>query len=395
MSSDSDPLADPRLESMVSAMERDLPWIPADQVETPVAVVDLRRVAANAHNTVQRLAAHGLAWRPHVKTHKSREMTRLQLAAGAQGLTVATLREAEVMADLCQDLLLAHPPVPGRVRIERLAALLSQGNLTVAVDSSLSVDTLRAAARDAGVPAPGAVEVDVGMGRAGVPAPEAAVRLALDLAEGVGTSFRGILFYPGHIRGGADPATEMRRVSDRVNRMVEALEAVGLTPEMVSGGSTPTLHLSHLVEASTEVRAGTCIFHDRDSVSTDAGDEEDLAYWILSTVVSDAVPGQVVVDAGSKALAKESFRGDGPGYGRLMDQPGVLVDRLSEEHGILDLAEGEWRPALGDRVRIIPNHVCVSVNLQDRLLAVDDDRSGYRIIALEARGRLPWINPQH
>lgn len=388
-----DSLSDQRLASTVTAMERDLPRIPLDQVETPVAVVDLRRAAANAHNTVERLAAHGLAWRPHVKTHKSRFMTRLQLAAGARGLTVATLREAEVMADLSHDLLLAHPPVPGRVRMERLAGALVTGNLTVAVDSPLSIRTLRAAAREAGVTAPGAVEVDVGMGRAGVPTPEHAIRLAADLSEGEGTSFRGILFYPGHIRGGEDPETEMRQVSARVDRIVEALTAAGLAPQMVSGGSTPTLHLSHLVEASTEVRAGTCIFHDRDSVSTAAGREEDLAYWILSTVVSDAVPGQVVVDAGSKALAKEGFRGGAPGFGRLLDHPEILVDRLSEEHGILDLDEGGWRPSLGQRVRILPNHVCVSVNLQDRLLAVDHEDDGFRVISLEARGRLPWQSP--
>ena len=386
----SDSLPDLRLASTVSAIMRDLPWIPATQVETPVAVVDLGRAAANAQHTAQTLAAHGLAWRPHVKTHKSRAVTRIQLAAGAQGLTVATLREAEVMADLADDLLLAHPPVPGRVRQERLAALLAVGNLTVAVDSTLAVNTLRAAAQAAGVEARAAVEIDVGMGRVGVTEPEQAVRLARELAEADGTSFRGILFYPGHIRGGGDPAVAVSRVSDRVARFIEALSDAGLPPELVSGGSTPTLPFSHMVAHCTEVRAGTCIFHDRDSVSLGVGREEDLAYHILSTVVSDAVPGQVVVDAGSKALAKEAFRGGGAGFGRLLDRPEVLVDRLSEEHGIVDLAGTTWRPRVGDRVRIVPNHVCVSVNLQDRLL-VPDGPDGFRVVPLEARGRLPFI----
>ncbi|TVR66802.1 MAG: D-TA family PLP-dependent enzyme [Gemmatimonadales bacterium] len=384
----SDSLPDLLPVDTVAAIERDLPWIPATQAETPFAVVDPGRAAANAQNTADGLAAHGLAWRPHVKTHKSRAMTRIQLAAGAQGLTVATLREAEVMADLSHDLLLAHPPVPGRVDPRRFAALLAGGNITVAVDSTLAVNTLRAAAREAGVVVQGAVEVDVGMGRAGVPDPEAAVRLARELAQGDGTSFRGILFYPGHIRGGGEPAAAVSAVSDRVDGFIEALTAAGLPPRMVSGGSTPTLPFSHLVTGCTEVRAGTCIFHDRDSVSLGVGRDEDLAYHIVSTVVSDAVPGQVVVDAGSKALAKEGFRGGAPGFGRLLDRPEVLVDRLSEEHGILDLSATDWRPRVGEQVRIVPNHVCVSVNLQDRLL-VPDGADGFRIMALEARGRLP------
>jgi D-serine deaminase-like pyridoxal phosphate-dependent protein len=115
---------------------------------------------------------------------------------------------------------------------------------------------------------------------------------------------------------------------------------------------------------------------------------DDVAYTVLASVVSVSVPGQAVVDAGSKALAREEFRGGGDGYGTLLDRPEVRLKGLSEEHGILDLTGTEWRPRVGDRVRIVPNHVCVSVNLQDRLLAIEPG-GALRPIPIEARGRLP------
>lgn len=142
---------------------------------------------------------------------------------------------------------------------------------------------------------------------------------------------------------------------------------------------------SHRLPGLTEVRAGTCIYNDRDMVELDVARPEDLAYTVLASVVSVAVPGQVVVDSGSKALAKEAFRSSGDGFGVLLDRPGVKVRALSEEHGILDLTGSDWSPRIGDRVRIVPNHVCVSVNLQDHLWALEGD--GLSRVPLEGRGR--------
>ena len=164
----------------------------------------------------------------------------------------------------------------------------------------------------------------------------------------------------------------------------EALGEAGVSPSVVSGGSTPTLWRSHEIPGLTEIRPGTCIFFDREGLAIDVAKSEHLAYTVLATVVSLAVPGQAVVDAGSKALAKEARGGD-DGFGFLLNRPSVLVKSLSEEHGALDLSATDWRPAVGDRVRIVPNHVCVSVNLQDHLLVVDGDH--VEQWPLEARGR--------
>jgi D-serine deaminase-like pyridoxal phosphate-dependent protein len=136
----------------------------------------------------------------------------------------------------------------------------------------------------------------------------------------------------------------------------------------------------------TEIRAGSCIFFDREGLEIGVAGLDDIAYAVLATVVSTAVPGQAVVDAGSKALSKEERKG--AGFGILLDRPEVTVASLSEEHGVLDLSDSDWTPAIGERVRIIPNHVCVSVNLQEELLARDGD--AYIMLPLEGRGRGPW-----
>jgi D-serine deaminase-like pyridoxal phosphate-dependent protein len=359
--------------------------IPLAQVETPAALVDLDRARENAGRVVDYLSKHGLTWRPHVKTHKSLTLARIQLESGASGLTVATLHEAEVMSTLEADLLLAHPPV-GRGKETRLSRFLETRTLSVALDSRASLETVARAGQSAGRTVPILVEIDVGMGRVGTVTEQAALDLARNAEESPHTSFRGILFYPGHIRTpAADQGQALAAVGDRLSRVLDVLRGADLPPAVVSGGSTPTLWQSHRIPGVTEVRAGTCIFHDRDTLALGVCSEDQIAYRILASVVSTAVPGQAVVDAGSKALAKESFRSGGQGFGRVWDHPEVVVRSVSEEHGILDLSQTDWVPEVGDLISILPNHVCVSVNLQDRLLATTEE--GLRPVALEARGR--------
>jgi D-serine deaminase-like pyridoxal phosphate-dependent protein len=355
-------------------------------VETPVGFVDLERVRANASRVAEYAARHGLAWRPHIKTHKSTVIARIQLDAGARGLTVATPREAEVMAAVTPDLVLAYPPV-GASKLDRLTRLPDEVDLKISLDDVDVLRPLAGAARAAGRTFGILAELDAGLRRVGVQSPEALVRLASEAAELEGVDFRGILFYPGHLRmAQEEQASGLAEVARRVRAGVDALGDAGLPPGIVSGGSTPTLWHSHLIDALTEIRSGSSIFFDREGVEVGTAELDDVAYTVLTTVVSTAVPGRAVVDAGSKALSKEE-RG-GQGYGFLVDRPEVRVVALSEEHGILDVSGSDWRPHVGERVRIVPNHVCVSVNLQDALLARDGE--GHTILELEGRGRGPW-----
>ncbi len=355
-------------------------------VETPVGYVDLGRARANARRVARYASEHGLGWRPHIKTHKSRALARIQLDEGARGLTVATLREAEVMSTLTPNILLAYPPV-GEAKLARLLALPPEVDLEVSLDSAEVLDPLAVASARGGRSTAVLVEQDMGLGRTGVQTAEQVVALASRAEELDGASFRGILFYPGHIRmGAASQGPHLSEVADRLLRTLDALEAAGLPPQVVSGGSTPTLWRSHEIDGLTEIRSGSCIFYDREALDVGVASPSDVAYTVLATVVSTAVPGHAVVDAGSKALAKEA-RGAG-GFGVLLDHPEVVLSSLSEEHGVLDLSASEWRPRIGERVRIIPNHVCVSVNLQETLLARRGE--GHELLTPEGRGRGPW-----
>jgi len=355
--------------------------------ETPVGVIDLPRVRANIERVVTYCSHHGLTWRPHVKTHKSVRLARLQLEAGAPGLTVATPREAEVMSTVTDDLLVAYPVV-GSDKLGRLMALPTSVRLMIGLDSSDALAMVRSAASAANRPVRVLVEVDAGLRRVGLQTPAEAVSLADEIRASNSLEYAGIMFYPGQIRSHSTAQDEdLAALGDLLRSFYEALDAAGLSPSVVSGGSTPTLWRSHEIPGLTEIRPGTCIFFDREGLAIDVAQPGHLAYSVLATVVSVAVSGQAVVDAGSKALAKEARGGD-DGFGFLLDRPEVLVKSLSEEHGILDLSTTQWCPAVGDRVRIVPNHVCVSVNLQDHLLAVDGEHVEHW--PLEARGRGPF-----
>lgn len=357
------------------------------EAETPIGVVDVDRARDNAVRVAGYCAVHGIAWRPHVKTHKSPEIARLQLAAGAKGLTVATPREAEVMAAVSDDLLLAYP-VLGRSKLERLMALQTSVRLMVGLDSVEALRGLSTAADNAGRTVRVLVEADVGLGRVGLGTPSELVRLAADVRESPGVEYAGIMFYPGHIRApGEAQDAGLAELAGVLPAIYEALAAEDLAPGIVSGGSTPTLWRSHEIPGLTEIRPGTAIYFDREGVDLSIAGLDEVAYTVLATVVSTSVPEQAVVDAGSKALSKEARSGGG-GYGILLDHPEVVVKGLSEEHGLLDLSRTTWSPVVGDRVRIVPNHVCLSVNLQDRLLAHEGE--DFRWIELPARGRRLW-----
>jgi D-serine deaminase-like pyridoxal phosphate-dependent protein len=290
--------------------------------------------------------------------------------AGAVGVTVATAREAEVMAGAVDDLLLAYPPV-SPATLARVMALPGHVRLSVALDSAEALRALAAAARERGRPVGVLVEFDAGMHRVGVQSPEDAVALGGLAAELAGVEFRGLMFYPGHVRTTVDTQdAALAELSATVGRFVEAAERAGLAPQVVSGGSTPTFWRSHEIGGTTEVRPGTNLFNDRTTSEIGACAWDQVAYSVLATVISTSVPGQAVVDAGAKSLARDELPGGGAGLGALLDQPEVLVRSVSEEHGILDLSATGWKPRIGERVRIVPNHVCVSVNLHERLWGV-------------------------
>lgn len=356
------------------------------ELETPVPVVDLTRMEHNLERAASYAASQGLALRPHVKTHKTPWIAEAQQQLGAAGVTCATPREAEVMAGL-RDVLVAYPPVSA-ARARRLASLPAQVELTVALDSIEAVAQLARALGIAGRRARVYVELDLGMHRVGVQGVQEAITIARRVLSLEQLDYAGIAFYPGHVRAPVhEQDAAIRALDEQLVEVVDAMAQAEVRPAVVSGGSTPTLWRSHELREVTEIRPGTYVFNDRTTAAIGACGWDECALTVLSTVVSTAVPGQAVIDAGTKSLGREPLRGgDADGFGALLDRPEVTVRAMSEEHGILDLSRTGWRPKVGDQVRVVPNHVCIVVHLFDRIVGVRGD-AVEREWPVAARGR--------
>jgi D-serine deaminase-like pyridoxal phosphate-dependent protein len=356
-----------------------------EDVETPVAVLDLDRLEANLQRLQSYADSHAIALWPHTKTHKSPEIGLRQLAIGAGGLTVAKTGEAEVFHEVGAPRILVHYPPFGADKWDRLARLASEGlELTVAVDSFASAEGLARALQRRNARAELFVELDVGLHRTGQVTSAGALELARLLSRLQAVEVAGISCYPGHTREDPDtvgPAVEAVDALLRETR--DAFLAAGIRCDRISGGSTPTRYLTHTT-CVNELRAGTYALLDR----VDAPAEPDLgleacALSVVVTVVSDSVPGQIVIDAGSKTFTSDAHP-DG-GHGAIVGWPEARLHTLNEEHGYVDVSGMQDRPALGDRLQVIPNHACGCVNLHDGLLGA---REGVveRVVLVAARG---------
>jgi D-serine deaminase-like pyridoxal phosphate-dependent protein len=335
-------------------------------LDTPALLVGIDIMERNLARVADYAREHSLRLRPHTKTHKIPALARQQLDLGAAGITVAKTTEAEVMMDAAPaDLLIAYPVV-GAAKLERLRAIAGETEVTVVVDS---LEAARMIA-DAGIRAGILVEVDVGLGRMGV-TPEDATALVEEIIELPHIEWRGVAFYPGHIKDPNDEAgiaALQTAIHDLVNRLV----AMHIPPQIVSGGSTPLLYQSHRFEGMNEIRPGTYIFNDRNTWASGACGREDCAATMMATVVS-VQGGRMMIDGGSKTFSSDKLSTGGEGFGEIVEAPGALFHKMNEEHGYVDISKAERSFAVGDRVRVLMNHVCTAVNMQERIHGVRDD----------------------
>lgn len=358
--------------------------IAIDSIPTPFVRVDPAIVAANVRRMAEYARQHSLNLRPHAKTHKSLRAAALQLAAGACGLTVAKPSEAEVMAKVCQDLLVAYPIVTTD-KARRLAALVAQGTkISVATDSRPSVMLLAREAMAAGVRFDLLVDVNLGFGRTGVAETVSVLQLARLIEATEGVDFAGLFFFPGELMGPpAEQSEGIRRQAERLVELREQLRADGVEVRVVSGGSTPTAGQSHLNSLLTEIRPGTYIYNDRMCVTGGHASFDQCAARVVATVVSTTVDGQVVIDAGSKVLTSDGAV-HVEGFGHVVEYPAAVVRKLSEEHGMIDIRNCHTAPEVGQRLTLIPNHICPCINLTDVTYWVDGDEA--IPVPVDARG---------
>jgi len=333
---------------------------------TPALVLDSVIVRDNIQRLADYATANGLKLRPHTKTHKMRAIAKMQLDAGAIGVTVAKVSEAEVISSPDLDVLVAYPPI-GRSRAPRLATLARDRTVRVAVDSMAAIEEMSAAAQASNAVVGLLVEIDVGMGRTGVSKSSATLPLAIAIERAPNVRLDGIMIYPGHIWESIDKQDEpLRAVDSLLEQTLELWSRHGLAAAIVSGGSTPTAYQSHMVWHMTEIRPGTYIFNDMNTVRGGFCSLENCAARVIATVISDAVAGQVVIDAGLKTLSTDlCIPAKDTGYGYIVEYPEAHITRLSEEHGQVDISGCDSRPVIGERITVIPNHICPCVNLQE------------------------------
>lgn len=343
---------------------------PDVEVDTPALIVSEEILHRNIAEMQSFANSVGVNLRPHIKTHKTPQIARLQIAAGAVGITCAKVGEAEVMVEHAgvEDILLAYP-VFGEPKYRRIVALMEKARIIVALDSVDAANALSEAMARHDRRIEVYVEINTGQNRSGITAGEEAVAFATEVARHPNLKLVGIMTHEGHV-GFVDPADIEREAKKAGQVMVETAEAIrakGIELPVVSVGSTPAARYTPTVKGITEMRPGTYVFNDNSLFRY--GDQwgvDDCAARYVATVVSRTAEDRCVLDAGSKTLAMDASKSR-EGHGYIVGHPEVVITKLSEEHGVCALPPGVEGFNVGDRVEIIPNHVCPTVNLMDEM----------------------------
>ncbi|MBX3578820.1 MAG: D-TA family PLP-dependent enzyme [Rhizobiaceae bacterium] len=346
------------------------------EIETPAVLIDVDRAAANIAKAQAHANRVGVKLRPHIKTHKLPFWAKTQVEAGAAGITCQKIGEAEVMADAgMADIFLPYN-ILGEAKLARLLALHRRVTLSVTADSTETVAGLARTFTDAARRLSVLVECETGMSRCGVETPAEAVTVAKAIAAAPGLEFGGLMTYPA-----AGKADEAER---RLRETRDALAAAGLVCRVMTSGGTPDMWRSQDATVVTEYRPGTYIYMDRSQIARGAATLGDCALTVLATVVSRPTASRAVLDAGSKAFSSDTL--GLPDFGEIVGRPDIRVTKLSEEHGVLTVPEGV-SVAIGERVRVIPNHACVVSNLFDEVYLVSGDRV-VDVLPVAARGKV-------
>lgn len=353
-----------------------------NQVDTPALLLDIEALRANIRTMAEFFAPLRANLRPHFKTHKCTRIARLQIEAGAVGMTCAKVGEAEVLVSAgIRDILIANQVVGG-LKAARLMKLLERGvDVKVAVDSEENVRELSRATTARGAELGVLVEVDVGMGRCGVPPGEALVGLCRFVDDSSSLIFRGLMGYEGHavfMKDREERAAVAAKAMECLQEARRLVEEGGLEVEIVSAGATGTYDITGQSSGVTEVQAGSYVVSDARYARVRP--EFRPALTVLSTVISCPRKGVAVADAGLKSIASEF------GLPEVVAPVGLKVKHLAEEHAILTL-DDDVHLKVGERIALLPSHSCTTINLHSEFILVEHSREHGRW-PIEARGRV-------
>jgi D-serine deaminase-like pyridoxal phosphate-dependent protein len=346
-------------------------------LDTPAVTVHLDRLESNIRRVQALLAGHGIGNRPHIKTHKIPAIAKLQVAAGAIGITCQKLGEVEVFTEAgAADDILVTFNIVGEQKTDRLMELAGRvKRLAVVADNEVVVRGLSEAGRRHGRDVPLLIECDTGFGRNGVQSPEAALSLARYAMNMPRIRFEGLMTYP----------TSGARAAAFLTRSLDLFRAEGIPVPVVSGGGTPALRELADFPFVTEHRAGTYVYNDVMMVTAGAATFDDCALQVRATVVSRPTEDRAIIDAGSKVLTREQY--SLKNFGRVVEYPEAMLANLSEEHGIVDLSGSAAKPEIGEVISIIPNHACVVTNMVDEVYGLRGDTVEV-VWPVAARGRV-------
>ena len=357
-------------------------------LDTPCLLLDLGRVERNIARMAGIASAAGVSLRPHAKSHKLAPVARLQVAAGATGLTVAKISEAEVFVDAgIEDVFIAFP-IWGERKWERVCALARRARITVSADSAAALDGMSVAAVTNDVELRVRLEVDTGFGRCGLQSPAESLALATHVIELPGLTLDGLMSFAGQSYEQRDDEGR-RRVAQAdatiLLRHADELREHGIPVASISVGGTPTARHAAGIDGVTEVRPGTYVLSDRDQVGLGWGDIDDCALTVMTTVVSRPTTARAVIDGGTKAFSSD-LAGDDGLWGLVVGHPELRLTRLTEEHGILEVPADAELP-IGSRLEVVPNHACGTLNMHDAAVVTRGDHV-LEAWSITARGKL-------
>lgn len=357
-------------------------------LDTPSLLLDIDRVERNITRMAGIAADAGIVLRPHAKSHKLAPVARLQIAAGAGGLTVAKVSEAEIFVDDGIDDVFIAFPIWGARKWERTCALARRALVTVSADSAPALDGLSAAAVERRAQLRVRLEIDTGFGRCGLQTPAETLALARRLLELPGLTLDGLMSFAGQSydqkeQDGRDAVAEGDVAT--LLRHANELREHGIAVATISVGGTPTVRRAAGMAGVTEVRPGTYVFSDRDQVALGWGDIDDCALTVLTTVVSRPTPTRAVIDAGTKAFSSD-LCGCDELWGLVLGYPELRIVRLNEEHGIVEVPPDAHLP-IGTRLEVVPNHACGTLNMHDVAVVVKGGRVADEW-PIAARGKL-------
>jgi 3-hydroxy-D-aspartate aldolase len=358
-------------------------------LDTPALCVDLDRMEANIAVMQAFVKQHGIATRPHAKTHKCAAIAKLQLAAGAIGICTAKVSEAEALHDAGIEQICMTTSNPSPNKIRRAMNLRKRcAHFIQAVDEEKNARDLSDAAREAGVVADVVIDVAVGT-RSGIPAGEGAIALAKLVDKLPALKLRGILSYDGgaqHVMGFAARKERALKGMEENARTFAALKTAGLNTEIFSGGGTGTYSVQHLTPGFTDVQVGSYIFMDMQYLAIGSEDGSPVykdfapSLTVMTTILNNRFAGRLTTDAGAKALTLNTPRAG------VIGEPGMDYNAGSDEFGVITVTEAAKTYRIGDRLEVIVPHCDPAVNLYDQIYATRKDRVE-AIWPITARGK--------